>query len=63
VRVSTLDQNEKRQLEGQARPVFTDKASGRDTAKPQLNELLRFARDGDIAGEAAPVSSFGRPRR
>ncbi|WP_285320807.1 recombinase family protein [Pseudarthrobacter sp. lyk4-40-TYG-27] len=49
VRVSTLDQNEKRQLEGQVLDrVFTDKASGRDTARPQLAELLRFARDGDI---------------
>jgi DNA invertase Pin-like site-specific DNA recombinase len=48
VRVSTLDQNEKRQLEGQvADRVFTDKASGRDTAWPELTELLRFARDGD----------------
>jgi DNA invertase Pin-like site-specific DNA recombinase len=48
VRVSTLDQNEKRQLEGQIlERVFTDKASGRDTARPQLAELLRFARDGD----------------
>ena len=48
VRVSTLDQNEKRQLEGQVLDrVFTDKASGRDTARPQLAELLRFARDGD----------------
>lgn len=48
VRVSTLDQNEKRQLEGQVLDrVFMDKASGRDTARPQLAELLRFARDGD----------------
>ena len=48
VRVSTLDQNEKRQLEGQVLDrVFTDKASGRDTGRPQLTELLRFARDGD----------------
>ncbi|QQQ64418.1 recombinase family protein [Paenarthrobacter ureafaciens] len=48
VRVSTLDQNEKRQLEGQVLDrVFTDKASGRDTARPQLTELLRFVRDGD----------------
>jgi hypothetical protein len=48
VRVSTLDQNEKRQLEGQVLDrVFTDKASGRDTARPQLAELLRFARVGD----------------
>lgn len=47
-RVSTLDQNEKRQLEDQVLDrVFTDKASCRDTARPQLAELLRFARDGD----------------
>ena len=48
VRVSTLDQNERRQLEGHVLDrVFTDKASGRDTARPQLTELLRFVRDGD----------------
>lgn len=48
VRVSTMDQNEKRQLDGQILDrVFTDKASGRDIARPQLAELLRFARDGD----------------
>jgi DNA invertase Pin-like site-specific DNA recombinase len=41
-RVSTLDQNEKRQFEGQVLDrVFTDKASGRDTARPRLTELLR----------------------
>jgi DNA invertase Pin-like site-specific DNA recombinase len=49
VRVSTLDQNEKRQLEGQVLDrIFADKASGRDTARPQLTELLRFVRDGDV---------------
>ena len=43
VRVSTMDQNELRQLEGQVLDrAFTDKASGRDTARPQLTELLRF---------------------
>jgi DNA invertase Pin-like site-specific DNA recombinase len=48
VRVSTVDQNGLRQLEGQVMDrVFTDKASGRDTARPQLTELLRFIRDGD----------------
>jgi DNA invertase Pin-like site-specific DNA recombinase len=47
VRVSTLDQNEKRQLEDQVLDrVFTDKASGRDTTRPELTELLRFARNG-----------------
>lgn len=48
VRVSTLDQNELRQLEGQILDrIFTGKASGRDTARPALTELLRFVRDGD----------------
>lgn len=48
VRVRTLDQNEKRQLEGQVLDrVFTDKASGLDTGRPQLSELLQFARDWD----------------
>ncbi len=48
VRVSSLDQNPDRQLE--QIPVdrtFTDKASGKDVARPQLDTLLRFARDGD----------------
>ncbi|VXB04594.1 hypothetical protein ARTHRO9AX_10305 [Arthrobacter sp. 9AX] len=36
VHMSSLDQNEKRQLEGQVLDrVFMDKASGRDTARPQ----------------------------
>jgi DNA invertase Pin-like site-specific DNA recombinase len=48
VRVSTLDQNEKRQLEGQVLDrIYSDSASGRDTARPELAELLRFARAGD----------------
>jgi len=60
VRVSTLDQNEQRQLEGQALDrVFMDKASGRDTARPQLVELVRFARDGD----AVVVHSMDRLAR
>ena len=48
VRVSTLSQNELRQLEGLVLDrVFMDKASGRDITRPQLTELLRFVRDGD----------------
>ena len=48
VRVSSLDQNPDRQLENvQVDRVFTDYASGKDTARPQLYALLRFARDGD----------------
>jgi DNA invertase Pin-like site-specific DNA recombinase len=48
VRVSSLDQNPDRQLENV--PVdrtFTDHASGKDVARPQLDALLRFAREGD----------------
>jgi len=48
VRVSALDQNPDRQLE--QIPVdrtFTDHASGKDVARPQLDALLRFAREGD----------------
>lgn len=48
VRVSTLDQNEQRQLENLVLDrVFTDKASGKDVNRPQLTELIGFARDGD----------------
>jgi DNA invertase Pin-like site-specific DNA recombinase len=43
-----MDQNEKRQPEGQIlERVFTDKASARNTARPQRAELLRFARQWD----------------
>lgn len=48
VRVSSFDQNPERQLAGT--PVdrtFTDKASGKDVQRPQLEELMRFARTGD----------------
>jgi len=27
--------------------VFTDKASGKDTARPKLDEVIAFVRDGD----------------
>src|SRR5829696_5483456 len=48
IRVSTLDQHEGRQLEGlELDKVFTDKASGKDTKRPQLEELLNFVRTGD----------------
>lgn len=48
IRVSTLDQNPDRQLENiPVDLVFTDHASGKDVARPQLATLLRFARDGD----------------
>src|SRR4051794_40830510 len=48
IRVSTLDQHEARQLDGIALDkTFTDKASGKDTHRPQLDLLLSFVRTGD----------------
>ena len=48
VRVSSVDQNDARQLDGMALDkTFTDKASGKDTNRPQLMAMLEFVRDGD----------------
>jgi DNA invertase Pin-like site-specific DNA recombinase len=48
VRVSTFDQNPERQLEGiQVDRTFTDKASGKDVHREQLDALMGFARSGD----------------
>ncbi len=49
VRVSTSEQNTDRQLEGkQLDRIFTDKASGKDIKRPELEAMLRFVREGDI---------------
>ena len=49
VRVSSVDQNSERQLEGiQLDQVFRDAASGKDTQRPQLEALLAFVREGDV---------------
>lgn len=48
IRVSSFDQNPERQLEHiQVDKVFIDKASGKDTQRPQLDVLLSFVREGD----------------
>jgi DNA invertase Pin-like site-specific DNA recombinase len=48
-RVSTFDQNTERQLEGvKLDKTFTDKASGKDTARPQLQAALEYLREGDL---------------
>jgi DNA invertase Pin-like site-specific DNA recombinase len=48
IRVSSVDQNTVRQLDGiEVERTFTDKASGKDTARPKLDELLAYVRDGD----------------
>jgi DNA invertase Pin-like site-specific DNA recombinase len=49
VRVSTLDQNVERQLDGVTLDrCFTDKASGKDANRPQLQECLRYLREDDM---------------
>ena len=48
VRVSTVDQNVGRQLEGLiADKTFTDHASGKNTSRPALQEALAYVREGD----------------
>jgi DNA invertase Pin-like site-specific DNA recombinase len=51
VRVSSVDQNTDRQLEGiqslSPDKVFTDKCSGKDTNRPQLEAMLSYVREGD----------------
>jgi DNA invertase Pin-like site-specific DNA recombinase len=47
VRVSSLDQNHERQLDGiHLDKVFTDKASAKDTNRPQLQAALNHVRAG-----------------
>ena len=49
VRVSSVDQNTGRQLDGvDLDKTFTDKASGKDAKRPQLQATLDYLRDGDI---------------
>ncbi len=48
VRVSSVGQNDARQLDGVALDrTFTDKASGKDTQRPELQTMLGYVRSGD----------------
>jgi len=48
VRVSSYDQNPERQIDNiKVNKVFIDKASGKDTHRPELDALLSFVREGD----------------
>ena len=48
IRVSTLDQNLDRQLDGiTCDRIFSDKASGKDCERSGLNECLAYLREGD----------------
>jgi DNA invertase Pin-like site-specific DNA recombinase len=47
-RVSTVDQNTARQLDGvELDKIFTDQASGKDINRPELARALDYVRDGD----------------
>lgn len=49
VRVSSLDQNEDRQLESvELDRRFVDKVSGKDVNRPQLQEMMKYVREGDV---------------
>lgn len=51
IRVSTIEQNEERQIESLRRydidKEFTEKVSAKDTKRPQLQAMLEFVREGD----------------
>lgn len=51
IRVSTIEQNEERQLQAMEQyhldKVFTEKVSAKDTNRPELQKLLEFCREGD----------------
>lgn len=48
IRVSSVDQNTARQLDGVALDrIFEDKASGATTDRPKLQEMLEYVREGD----------------
>lgn len=52
IRVSTVEQNEERQVNNikdkyKIDKWYIDKCSGKDTNRPKLQELLQFARSGD----------------
>lgn len=48
IRVSTVEQNTARQLEGVAlNKTFTDRISGKSIERPQLQACLEYVRDGD----------------
>jgi len=56
VRVSTADQNPARQLDalGDVDKLFTDELSGKDRARPELTEMIDYARAGDTVRVKSP---------
>ena len=68
VRISSLDQNESRQLDAASdlkippEHIFIDKQSGKDTARPALQKLLAVVKEGDTV-IVESVSRFARNTR
>ena len=64
-RVSTLDQNEDRQIvsfenfDHKIEKVFIDKCSGKDANRPELKAMLNYVREGDVV----VISEFSRLAR
>ena len=63
VRVSTVDQNLDRQIEaiGEVDKLFVDRASGKDTHRPQLDALRAYVREG--SNDIVRVKSVDRLAR
>ena len=63
VRVSTVEQNEARQLEAlkkyQIEEWYVEKASAKDTKRPELQKMLKFVR----AGDTVYIHDFSRIAR
>jgi len=66
IRVSTEEQNLDRQWDLMkslgVEKVFEDKASGKDTSRPGLKELLSFVREGDVV-HVESISRLARSTR
>lgn len=56
VRVSSVDQNEARQVEaiGDVDRLFSEKVSGKSTDRAQLQEMLAYVREGDTVKVLSP---------
>ena len=69
IRVSTVDQNTNRQLDGVAvDKTFEDKASGGSRKRPALENMMEYVRDGDtvhilLARTAPQLERAARPGR
>ena len=63
VRVSTVEQNEERQIKALEEigcsKIFVDKCSGKNTDRPKFKEMMNFVREGDTLY----VSEFSRLAR